>query len=257
MNGLQVSAMSHVALPAGAERVPAIVVGIDACRCRSDGSHAHFLRSAAAHLRWLAWFGSACVRLGPRALRASQDHYIFVGRLITDKPMPEVTRSIETFRRNFPDWSLFVYGNGPCAKSFEGVPGVSVRSFAQPIEVTEAMRKSTFLILPSRVDHWLLVVYEASLSGCGLVLSGCVGKTPEFMAETAGFVCRAGSASSLIAALHRAAERYETSLDNMWLTARKLGLRCMPENWTGLFREIVRDAVEVLHADANGKVSPV
>lgn len=148
---------------------------------------------------------SECVLLGLRALRASQEQFIFVGRLITDKARPEVARSIGTFRRNFPDWSLFVYGNGPCAKSFEGVPGVSVRSFAQPTEVAEAMRNSTFVILPSRVDHWPLVVYEASLSGCRLVLSDCVGKILEFMAETAGFVCRAGSVSDLIATLHRAA----------------------------------------------------
>ena len=215
-----------------------------------------FVRSAAAHLRWLAWFGSACVRLRPRALRASQEQFIFVGRLITDKAVPEVARACGTFRRNFPDWSRFVYGNGPCAKSFDGVPGVSVRSFAQPTEAREAMRNSTFLILPSRVDHWPLVVFEASLSGCGLVLSDCVRKIPEFIAETAGFVCRAGSVSSLIATLHRGAEREGTSLDNMWLTARKLGLRCMPENSSGISREIVRDAREVLNADANGKVSP-
>lgn len=256
MNGLQVKAVCYVALPAGAERLPLIVVGIDAYRCRSDGRHVHFRRSAAAHLRWLAWFGSACVRLGSRALRASQEQFIFVGRLITGKARPEVVRSIGSFRRNFPDWSRFVYGNGPCAKSFEGGPGVSVRSFAQPTEVAEAMRNSTFLILPSRVDHWQLVVFEASLSGCGLVLSDCAGKIPEFMAEMAGYVCRAGSVSSLIATLHRAAEREGTSLENMWLTAGKLGLRCIPENWTGLFREIVRDAGEVLNADANGKVSP-
>lgn len=215
-----------------------------------------FRRSEAAYSRWLAWFGSACVRVGPRALRASQERFVFVGRLITDKAVPEIARAFGTFRRNFPDWSLVVYGNGPCAKSYEGLPGVSVGSFAQPIEVADAMRNSRFLVLPSRVDHWPLVVSEASLSGCGLVLSDCVGNVPEFMAETAGFVCRAGSVSSLIAALRRAAELEGHSLDNIGLTARKLELRYTPESWAGRFREIVRDAGVVLNGDANGKVSP-
>ena len=190
------------------------------------------------------------------ALSARSKQFIFVGRLIADKAVPEVARAFAAFRQDFPDWSLVVYGNGPCAKSFEGLPGVSVRSFAQPTEVADAMRNSRFLVLPSRVDHWPLVVSEASLSGCGLVLSDCVGNVPEFMAETAGFVCRAGSVSSLIAALSRAAELEGHSLDNIGLTARKLGLRYTPESWAGRFREIVRDAGVVLNADANGKGSP-
>jgi glycosyltransferase involved in cell wall biosynthesis len=191
---------------------------------------------------------------GPR-LSERPKQFIFVGRLVSDKAVPEVAHAFGAFRRKFPDWSLVVYGNGPCVKYFEGLPGVNVRSFAQPTEVADAMRNSRFLVLPSRVDHWPLVVSEASLSGCGLVLSDCVGNAPEFMAETAGFVCRAGSVSSLIAALSRAAELEGHSLDNIGLTARKLGLRYTPEGWAGRFREILRDAGLVLNADANGKVS--
>lgn len=179
--------------------------------------------------------------------------FIFVGRLITDKAVPELALAFAEFRRSFPDWSLVVYGNGPYGRCFEGVPGVSVRSFAQPTEVADAMRTSRYLVLPSRVDHWPLVVSEATLSGCGVVLSDCVGNVPEFMAEKAGFLCRAGSVPSLVDTLRRAAQISGFELDSIGATARKLGLRYTPENWAARFRAISRDAGLVLEPAAGPK----
>ena len=96
--------------------------------------------------------------------------FLFVGQLIERKGVKLLVEAFQRFREQFPDWTLKVIGSGPLA-SFLDCPGITVQGFQQPPVVAQIMRQSRFLILPSYEEHWGLVVHEAALSGCGLIVS--------------------------------------------------------------------------------------
>lgn len=92
---------------------------------------------------------------------------IFVGQLIYRKGVDilcdaakicEIARKIE------------VCGEGKYKTKCESV-GLTVNGFCQPRELAQKYKGAKALILPSRLDHWGVVVHEAALSGC-LVITG-------------------------------------------------------------------------------------
>jgi glycosyltransferase involved in cell wall biosynthesis len=77
--------------------------------------------------------------------------------------------------------------------------------FLQPGELAPTYRQSQFLVLPSHEDHWGLVVHEAALSGCGLVLSENVGARFDLATDRNARLCPPGSGAGLARALIQAA----------------------------------------------------
>jgi glycosyltransferase involved in cell wall biosynthesis len=75
---------------------------------------------------------------------------------------------------------LILFGTGPQKHSFPKNPNVVVQEFMQPEKLGKILRESRALVLPSISDAWGLVVHEAALSGCALLLSSKVGSTEDF-----------------------------------------------------------------------------
>ena len=84
-------------------------------------------------------------------------------------------------------WKLVMYGSGELRTELDSLAKkynqqlsefgakIEVNNFLQPEELAPLYREACFFCLPSTEEHWGLVVHEAALSGCLLMLSKYIG----------------------------------------------------------------------------------
>lgn len=112
---------------------------------------------------------------------------VYVGQFIERK---NVRRMCEAFLKAKAQgegeqrWELHLYGSGPLRGELEVMakrnPCIQVHDFCQPEELAAKYREARAFCLPSLEEHWGLVVHEAALSGCVLLLSKEVGAGEDF-----------------------------------------------------------------------------
>ena len=120
---------------------------------------------------------------------------IYVGRFCERK---NVRRMLEAFRKvkargeGEQRWELHLYGSGPLKEELDALASASrggrdgtveIHDFLQPEELAAKYREARIFCLPSVEEHWGLVVHEAALSGCALLLSNRVGAAEDFLEE--------------------------------------------------------------------------
>jgi glycosyltransferase involved in cell wall biosynthesis len=101
--------------------------------------------------------------------------FVFVGQFIDRKNVLGLAEAFVDTADQIPEWTLNLCGSGPQADQLPTHPRLLVRGFLQPPELAQILRNARCLVLPSREEHWGLVVHEAALSGCALALSTAVG----------------------------------------------------------------------------------
>jgi len=165
---------------------------------------------------------------------------LYVGQLIPRKNVNRLVRAFRQFRRDHPDWTLRIVGEGEKSVPEED-PGIEVEGFLQPEDVAEQMRRSQFLVLPSREDHWGVVVHEAALSGCGLIVSDNVGAGDDLVTPENGFVHRATSRDGLVEAMREGASKSRDWLARATKKSRKLAMSFGPQVWGETFERILSE----------------
>lgn len=116
---------------------------------------------------------------------------VFVGQLCARKNVLKMIRSFA--KANVKgDWNLKLYGCGPqehearaLAERF-GCGHIAVHPFLPPESLAQKYREARLLCLPSVEEHWGLVVHEAALSGCALLLSRTVGAAADLLGKRLG-----------------------------------------------------------------------
>ena len=129
---------------------------------------------------------------------------IFVGRLEATK---NVIRLCEAFRRSSglaDGWCLDIYGCGSLRSGLKDGDGITIHDFMQPEQIAVKYRESRVFILPSIKEHWGLVVHEAALSGCVLLLSDRVGAKDDMLGMDNGFEFDPYSVDSMVVAMDKA-----------------------------------------------------
>jgi glycosyltransferase involved in cell wall biosynthesis len=167
-------------------------------------------------------------------------NFLFIGQLIKRKGFEELLNSFKFFSKNNPEWKLIIVGEGPLKKLIPKNNSIKHFNFKHPEQVAKYMNKSRFLILPSYYDHWPLVVNEASLCGCGLILSDKIGNIPEFSRSKNSIICKSSSVNSLTFALEKASKLSEIKLDRMFEESVKLGSKFTISNWVKNYYKILR-----------------
>ena len=114
-------------------------------------------------------------------------------------------------------------------------------NFGSPVEVAAEMRRSRFFLLPSREEHWGVVVHEAALSGCGLILSDSVGSAPDFISNSSGFMHMAKDSESIASALLSATQLEGESLDAFGEECHRNAINYGPSAFTEAVKTIVQD----------------
>ena len=105
---------------------------------------------------------------------------IFVGQYIERKGCVPLARAFAAVAQRLPGWELCMYGSGPLRSAIPPHPQIKVHGFVQPEQLGSLYRDARIFALPSRSEAWGLVVHEAALSGCQLLLSDAIGAAPDF-----------------------------------------------------------------------------
>jgi glycosyltransferase involved in cell wall biosynthesis len=174
------------------------------------------------------------------SLAAREKKFVFVGQLIERKGVDLLVKVFSQFHKRYPDWQLHVIGSGPLSHLFDA-PGITVEGFQPPDRVASILRGSRFLILPSYEEHWGLVVHEAALSGCGLIVSKAVGASFDLVSEGNGSVFDANSCRSLYQSLEKAASLGEAELNSIFSQSQEKASKFSPRTWAETFKKIVTD----------------
>ncbi|MBU3578637.1 glycosyltransferase [Polynucleobacter sp. 73C-SIWE] len=173
-----------------------------------------------------------------------EDKFIFVGQLIKRKGVDKLVAAFSRFHQKHPEFQLDVYGAGPLASAVSGIKGINLRSFSKPETIAEALKRSKFLILPSLEDHWPLIVSEAAMSGCGLLLSDKIGNIPEFANEKNSFIFNTTSDDALYESMLMAAQCSENTLNEISRESCRLGMKFTPSNWAINFKKIIHEIAQ-------------
>lgn len=181
-----------------------------------------------------------CFTPGP-TLASRPEQFVFVGKLTPAKGIPTLVKAFDTFHRLFPQWRVLIYGDGQCRNLLTDKPGIVVHPFTQPQHIAESLRQSRFLVLPTLTDNWPLVVSEAAMSGCGLILSDRAGNIPEFVTNKNGFLFKPGNAKQLADKLAAAASLSGPRLNEVYEESKRLGAVYVPDHWANQFTRIISE----------------
>jgi|694.fasta_scaffold32013_5 glycosyltransferase involved in cell wall biosynthesis len=153
----------------------------------------------------------AVFRSGP-PLVERRERLLFVGRLEERKGVRELYDAWRQVHPQLPEWELRLIGCGPLRDEAPNLPRMTIQDFLQPADLAPEYREARFLVLPSHEDHWGLVVHEAALSGCGVVLSQNVGARLDLASDRNAIIVEPRRADRLAAGLIAAAMLDEPAL---------------------------------------------
>lgn len=171
------------------------------------------------------------------SLRPKQ--FLFVGQFIHRKGVDLLIEAFGKFRQEHPDWRLLMVGQGELQEQLQG-SGIEVQSFQQPEAIAKLMRQSRFLILPSRLDHWGLVVHEAALSGCGIITSNNVAAVADLLEPGKnGMVFPSGCSQALYQSLVESAAMDEKALYQAEQISQAKASLFGPQRWAEMLKTLI------------------
>jgi glycosyltransferase involved in cell wall biosynthesis len=119
-----------------------------------------------------------------------EDFILYVGRLVQTKGLDVLAKAMEGVRTR-----LLVCGKGPLSSTLKGLPNVELLGHVPEEEKNRLLERCKFLVLPSRIESFGLVLLEAMAHGKPVVATR-VGGVPEVVGE-AGMLVDAGDSVQL------------------------------------------------------------
>jgi len=180
-------------------------------------------------------------KLGP-SLVSRPKTVLFVGQFIKRKGVDTLCRAFARLHKKYPEWRLHLCGDGPLREQFVGLPGITVDGFVQPQKLSEIYHQARFFVFPSLQENWGLVVHEAALSGCALLMSDVVGSAHDFASSSNSILFQSGSEDALYKALSEAIawdnSHYEAAQNESYKRAAQFGPAQFSLSLEGLIQEV-------------------
>jgi glycosyltransferase involved in cell wall biosynthesis len=133
-----------------------------------------------------------------------------------------------------------VIGQGPLELNLKH-PGIVTQGFQQPPQIAKIMQRSRCLILPSYEEHWGLVVHEAALCGCGLLVSDQVGSAWDLATLENGSIFKSGSSLELYKAMKRFASLTTEELNLVYKVSIEKSSNFGIDKWSETFISILNN----------------
>jgi glycosyltransferase involved in cell wall biosynthesis len=166
---------------------------------------------------------------------------LFIGQLIERKNISRLCSAFLNVLPLRPGWILRIHGAGYLAGELPVHESIELRPFIQPTELAAVLRSSRCLILPSKEEHWGLVVHEAALSGCALLLSDRVGSASDLASQGNSILFPPNNQN----AIEQALLRVTAWSSKQWLTAeeesRSLATQFGPEKFVRAVATMLND----------------
>jgi glycosyltransferase involved in cell wall biosynthesis len=147
---------------------------------------------------------------------------LFVGQYIERKDCVGLATAFASVAAQLPEWELHLYGSGPLQGEIPAHPRIRVHGFVQPAELGALYRSARIFALPSHSEAWGLVVHEAALSGCQLLLSAAIGSRHDFATQKNAMEFPPGDHAALARALLQLASSDDSSLARAQAESRVL-----------------------------------
>lgn len=176
------------------------------------------------------------------ALKNREKKIIYVGQLIERK---NVLNMCEAFlRANDGTWTLEVYGCGKLRtrilEKYGSNVNIKIFDFLQPEMLCAKYAESRVFCLPSREEHWGLVVHEAALSGCVLLLSDRVGAADDFLTARNGFRFSPNDLEGMVSSFKRAMSMSDNDLDIAQEESIRLSSRFSLSSFVNSIKQVSR-----------------
>ncbi len=128
---------------------------------------------------------------------------LFVGRLNERKRVLDIVKAVDYLGQKLDGWTIKLIGEGTLRDACIKSDRVTVAPFGDTAMVACEMRQSRALLLPSVKEHWGVVVHEAALCGCGLILSSAVGSAKDLIGNSNGWTHGPGDYLNLAAEIEK------------------------------------------------------
>jgi glycosyltransferase involved in cell wall biosynthesis len=173
-------------------------------------------------------------------LREREKKIIYVGRLDKRKNVLRVCRAFSNLYARNKEWRLELYGRGEFSNVLTLCDGIQVYDFTQGEQLADAYRSARCLILASLQENWGVVVHEAVLSGCALLLSDRVGSKNDLANEKNAVFFDPCSVRSI----EKAMMRVMTFTDTEWEQAQSESERLSKKFSPKIFSKNLRSLIE-------------
>jgi glycosyltransferase involved in cell wall biosynthesis len=164
---------------------------------------------------------------------------IYVGRLDQRKNVTRVCEAFSNIYSQNPEWKLELYGRGFLSSSLPKSNGISVHDFTEGEQLANAYRSARCFILASLEEHWGVVVHEATLSGCALLLSDRIGAKEDLANEKNAVFFNPLS----VHAIEESMKRAISFSDQEWQAAQSESLRLATKLSPAVFSTNLRSLI--------------
>ena len=129
--------------------------------------------------------------------------FIFTGQLIYRKGFDTLLKAYELYRKQVNNpWELWVIGNGPLNIMMDNCDGITFFKSLNAKECSQKLGMAGCFILPSKIDHWPLVIHESTCAGLPIILSSACGSSIELVQSFYnGMIFPHSDISSLVTAM--------------------------------------------------------
>lgn len=195
----------------------------------------------ASHIRQGMYGADPTLFNGGPPLAQRPKSFLFVGQFIPRKDVVGLARAFIKFAGRHPDWTLRITGSGAQRDEIPRHANIILEDFVQPEQLAERFRQVRFFVLPSLSEAWGLVVHEAALCGCALILSDTIGSARDMGSADNAISFKAGNEAALVDALERAAAFSDEQLQRAEAASRAHARKFGPDRFAAEVERLVSD----------------
>ena len=159
---------------------------------------------------------------------------LFVGRYTDHKGVIQMWNAFIKFQEKNPnDWELWCVGKGELGHLLPKHEKVKDFGFVQPADMDYYIENSSVFILPSKFEHWGVVVHEFAASGFAIISSDKTAAAHVFLKDGYNGFCHiADDQDSLEDAFNRLLNTPNEKLIEMGENSAKLADQISPSKWS-------------------------
>jgi glycosyltransferase involved in cell wall biosynthesis len=155
--------------------------------------------------------------------------FLFVGRLTESKNIELLISAWDKFHKLNNDWSLTIVGHGPL-NALVANASVNWIEYLEPFKLVAILSEHDVFILPSKEEHWGVVIHEAVSAGLPIISSDACGASKTFVIPGFnGFTFRSGDLEELLEAMLKISMLDEKDRLMMGENSKAMSMRITPQ----------------------------
>ena len=169
--------------------------------------------------------------------------FLYVGRLVPEKGVPELVEAFAQLGDARQDWELTLVGAGDLGGQLPRLPGLRVQDFVQPDALPGLAQTAGCFILPSRQEPWGVALHEFAAAGLPLITARNCGAATAFLRPGYnGLMHSPQDAGSIAQAMRQLIALPDATLRRWGERSRDLSRQLNPHTWAATLMQVVEGA---------------